>query len=273
LLLLLSFASGAAALIYEVVWFQLLELFIGSSAVSLAVLLATFMGGTCLGSLLFPRLVPPRRHPLKVYATIEAGIAILGIFVLVLMPLVGRIYIASTGYGLSGFLLRGIAAAACLLLPTMLMGATLPALSRLVQATTAGVSWLGFFYGANIAGAVFGCLFSAFYLLRQYDAAVATVAAAGINLAVTATALVLAAITVEKDRGDVATVVAVAGGGTRQSLPNATVYIAMALSGFCALAGEVIWTRLLGLLLGASVYTLAIILAAFLAGLGIGSNI
>ena len=69
-LLLLSAASGAAALIYEIVWFQLLELVIGSTAAALGVLLATFMGGMCLGSLLLPR-IQTRKHPLRVYAAIE----------------------------------------------------------------------------------------------------------------------------------------------------------------------------------------------------------
>ena len=71
LLLLLSFTSGTAALIYEIVWFQLLELVIGTSTVSLAVIFATFMGGTCLGSLLFPRLISTKRNSLRIYALIE----------------------------------------------------------------------------------------------------------------------------------------------------------------------------------------------------------
>jgi spermidine synthase len=130
-ILLLSVGSGAAALIYEVVWFQILELVIGSSAVSLAVLLATFMGGTCLGSLILPRIIPARFDPLRVYATIEIGILILGILVLVITPLVG---------GMSGFLLRGMATAACLLPPTLLMGATLPTLARRVETTPYGIA-------------------------------------------------------------------------------------------------------------------------------------
>ena len=68
LLLLLFFGSGCAALIYEIVWFQLLEFVIGSTAISLAVLLGTFMGGMCLGSLALPRLVSPRHHPLRICA-------------------------------------------------------------------------------------------------------------------------------------------------------------------------------------------------------------
>ena len=77
LLVLLFAGSGCAALIYEVVWFQLLQLVIGSSAVSLGVLLGTYMGGMCLGSLLLPRVVSPRAHPLRVYAWIELGIGAL----------------------------------------------------------------------------------------------------------------------------------------------------------------------------------------------------
>src|SRR5580698_10291348 len=78
-LFLLFVGSGCAALIYEIVWLQLLQLVIGSSAVSLAVLLGTFMGGMCLGSLALPRLISARRHPLRAYALLEFGIGILGI--------------------------------------------------------------------------------------------------------------------------------------------------------------------------------------------------
>src|SRR5216110_2228373 len=76
LLLLLFFGSGCAALIYEIVWSQLLQLVVGSSAVSLGVLLGTFMGGMCLGSLLLARFVTIQRHPLRVFALLEMGIGI-----------------------------------------------------------------------------------------------------------------------------------------------------------------------------------------------------
>src|SRR4249920_3420317 len=81
-LLFLLIASGASALIYEVVWFELLQLVIGSSAVSLGVLLGTFMGGLCAGSLLLPRVVSSRHHPLRVYALIEIAIGSIGVLVL-----------------------------------------------------------------------------------------------------------------------------------------------------------------------------------------------
>jgi spermidine synthase len=264
--ILLAFASGVAALIYEVVWFQLLELVIGSTAVSLGVLLATFMGGMCLGSLLLPRLVSTQRHPLRVYALIESGIGVLGILGLHLVPLAGGLYTAWTGYGLKGFLLRGIVAAACLLPPTLLMGATLPALSRQINTRDNGVSWLGFFYGANIAGGVVGCLLSGFYLLRVHDVGTATYVAAAINVSIALIAVFAPRQNALNDRLTPATA----------ALPrerDVRVYVAISLSGLCALAAEATWTRLLGLLFGASVYALSIIVAVFLTGLGIGSAI
>src|SRR4051812_14759588 len=144
-LFVLFVGSGAAALIYEIVWFQLLELFIGSSAVSIGVLLGTFMGGMCLGSMLLPRIVAPRRHPLRVYAILELAIGTFGLLLLFVTPLIGRIYTAWGGEGITGFLLRGLAAAICLLPPTLAMGATLPAASRWVEATPEGISNLGLF--------------------------------------------------------------------------------------------------------------------------------
>src|SRR5438046_7485239 len=93
-LFLLFVGSGCAALIYEIVWFQLLQLVIGSSSISLGILLGTFMGGMCLGSLLMPRLISPRQHPLRVYAMLELCIGVLAILIHLVMPLVGGIYTA-----------------------------------------------------------------------------------------------------------------------------------------------------------------------------------
>src|ERR1051325_402349 len=166
LLVLLLGGSGCAALIYEIIWFQLLQLVIGSSGVSLGLLLAAYMGGLCLGSILLPRLVSRRFHPLRVYAALEAGIAILGLLVLFAVPLVARLYLVGPTQGLPGLVLRGLVACACLLPPTLLMGASLPAIARWLEITAEGVSRLGLLYSGNIAGAVFGCLLSGFYLLR-----------------------------------------------------------------------------------------------------------
>src|ERR1700758_2928593 len=82
LLLIMFVGSGCSALIYEIVWFQLLELVIGSSTVSLGILLGTFMGGMCLGSFLFARSVSRTRHPLRVYAVMELSIGAIGLAIL-----------------------------------------------------------------------------------------------------------------------------------------------------------------------------------------------
>jgi spermidine synthase len=275
LLTVLFVGSGCAALIYEIVWFQMLQFVIGSSAVSLGVLLGTFMGGMCLGSLLLPHWISPRAHPLRVYAALELGIGLIGVIVLFAMPLVGSLYSAWVGHGLAGYLLRGAVAAVCLLPPTLLMGATLPAIARSVDATPHGVSWLGFFYGGNIAGAVGGCLLAGFYLLRVHDMATATYVAAAINVAVTLMALLLALRTPQAASG-----AAEYEKGANPLTPGrpaghgvGPAYVAIGLSGLTALGAEVIWTRLLSLLLGGTVYTFSIILAVFLVGLGIGSSI
>src|SRR5438876_6013780 len=152
LLLLLFAGSGCAALIYEIVWFQLLQLVIGSSAVSLGFLLAAYMGGLGLGSALLPRVVSREQHPLRVYAALEFGIGLLGLVALFAVPLVGRMYLATATQGSVGLLLRGVIAAVCLLPPTLLMGASLPAITRWIETTPEGISSIGFLYSGNIAG-------------------------------------------------------------------------------------------------------------------------
>ena len=264
-LLLLFVGSGCAALIYEIVWFQLLQLVIGSSAVSMGVLLGTFMGGMCLGSLFLARVISPREHPLRVYAYLELGIGAFGLLLLFGMPLFGGIYFHWGGGGVTGILLRGVAASICLLPPTLAMGATLPAMSRWVESTPEGVSWLGFFYGGNIGGGVIGCLLAGFYLLRVHDTAFATYVAVALNILVASLALLIAKRTPHDTVVSPAPLERATGGWA--------VYVAIGLSGFTALGAEVIWTRILSLLFGATVYTFSLILAVFLLGLGIGSSI
>ncbi len=267
-LFLLFVGSGCAALIYEVVWLQLLQLVIGSSAVSLGVLLGTFMGGMCLGSLALPRLISKQRHPLRVYALLELCIGVLGITLWFALPPIAHFYAGHAGHGLPAILLRGLVCSICLLPPTMLMGATLPAISRWIETTPRGVSWLGFFYGGNIAGAVLGCLLAGFYLLRVLDMEVATFVAAAINTVVALTAFILAAAAPNSapDSNPESQPVKPAPG-------SRWVYLVIALSGMSALGAEVVWTRLLSLLLGGTVYTFSMILGVFLIGLGIGSSI
>ena len=270
-LLILFAGSGCSALIYEIVWYQLLQLAIGSTAVSLGVLLATFMGGLCIGSVGLPRLGLARRHPLRIYAVLEVGIALCGLLVLAGLPYIDRVYVAGAEHGMPGMLLRGLICAICLLPPTVLMGASLPAIVRWVESTPRGVSWWGLLYGGNTVGAVFGCLLVGFYLLRIYNTATATYVAAAINLAVAAVSFGLAARTpAHAAAGDPTP--APAESAVPEERSPWTVYVTIALSGACALGAEVVWTRLMGMMLGSTVYVFSIILAVFLIGLALGSG-
>jgi spermidine synthase len=229
------------------------------------------MGGMCLGSLLLPKYLNPRNHPLRVYALLEVGIAIFGIIVLFAVPIVGQVYTRIAGTGQVSLVLRAIVAAICLLPPTLLMGATLPAIARWVETTPKGVSWLGYFYGGNLAGAVAGSLLAGFYLLRVYDMPTATGAAVALNVLVALLAFLVAARTPH-------TVITATPSDTplaATATPEVSrlVYIAIALSGLTALGSEVVWTRVLSLLFGATTYTFSLILAVFLVGLGIGSSL
>src|SRR5947209_16886846 len=261
LLLLLFAASGCSALIYEIVWYHMLALAIGSTAVSLGILLATYMGGLCLGSLWLPRSRWAGGHPLRTYAAIEAGIAVFGVLVLVLMPLVGQAYLSVAAHGLESMLLRGLLAAICMLPPTILMGASLPAISRFLESGPEGTSRIGLLYGANTAGAVLGCLAAGFYLLRLYNVFTATFAAAAIHVVIAAASWWLASRAPAKSQA----------GATASATGHLPVYISIAISGASALGAEVVWSRLLGMLLGSTVYVFSIILAVFLIGLAGGS--
>lgn len=263
-LLLLLLGSGCSALIYEIVWYHMLQLNIGSTAVSLGVLLAAYMGGLSIGSAGMSRVRRLGGHPLRTYALLETGIAALGLVVLAIMPLVGSAYAAGAEHGLPSMLLRGVLAAICLLPPTILMGASLPAISRWLEATPEGRSRVGILYGANTIGAVIGCLLAGFLLIRLFDVQIATFAAAAINLVVAAGSWWIARTAPDAPEA------VEAGQGGRASAPIA-VYLTIAISGAGALGAEVVWTRLLGMLLGSTVYVFAIILAVFLAGLAIGS--
>jgi len=297
LLLFLLLGSGCAALIYEIVWFQVLQLVIGASAASLAVLLAAFMGGMFAGSLLLARAVSPGRHPLRVFAAIEAAIGAWGALLIVVMPLVGRLYTAVDGGGRFSLVARALASLLLLLPPTVLMGATLPAMSRYVpdlrmpgrpsvrtgapdpptsESPDALHARLALFYGANIFGAVIGCLLAGFYLLPFLDLASASLAAVSVNVVVAVAAWVLAtrATYMPQNRG-ADPGLPPRGRGAVSGLRDHPlgVYVAIALSGFTALGAEVAWTRLLSLVFGATTYTFSMILAVFLAGLGCGSAI
>ncbi len=270
---LMFVASGCAALIYEVVWLHLLRLVLGASALSVGIVLASFMGGMFLGSLLFARYVRDHHHPLRIYALLELGIGVFGLLMPLVLPAVRFLYVGLFGYGALGIALRAVIAAVLLLPPTAFMGATLPAIARRYSTGRRGMSRLAGLYAANTIGAVLGSLLAAFYLLAVWDVWVATFVAAGLNALVGAYAFRLGATIPRHMDGTAGRLASAAISPVTRTAPELLrfVYAGTALSGFTALGAQVVWTRLLTLLFGATVYVFAIILAVFLAGLGIGS--
>ena len=190
LLRALFVASGCAALIYEVVWFHLLRLVIGASALVGWDRAGELHGGDVPGQPAVHTICPAHKDPVRVYGFLEIGIGVFGLVMPLLLPAVRFIYIGLVGYGPLGIALRAIIAAFLLLPPTALMGATLPAIARRYARGRHGMSALGGLYAANTFGAVVGCLLSAFVLLAVFDVWVATFTAVALNFAIGALALV-----------------------------------------------------------------------------------
>jgi spermidine synthase len=280
-LLLLFAGSGCSALIYEIVWYQLLQFAIGSTAVSLGFLLATFMGGLGLGSWLLPRMFRKidggRNHPLRLYALIEAGIAACALLELVLIPLINGAYVAGFRSGLSNEILRGILCAIVLLPPTVLMGASLPAIARWAQATPRGVTWWGKFYGVNTLGAVSGCLLAGFFLMPFTDIYIATLAGVAINLGVAVLSWILAKATPHtaagegEDEDEDSRPAPSADAPVARRLDIWPIYIGVFMSGAVAIGAQIVWTRVLSLLFAGTTYAFSIMLAVFLSGLALGA--
>lgn len=258
--------SGAASLIYEVVWFQLLRLTIGVNAGSLGITLACFMGGLFVGSLLYARFFPVRWDPLKTYALLELGIAIIGVFLPALLGGIRSSYLAQAADPRTAFVLRCIISAALLIPPTTLMGATLPALSRWIKSGTGQVSSIGWLYASNIIGAVLGALGAAFLLMPQLGFLKTNLSAVVLNGIVALLAWTLRGKYQVLDTGVEPSVIG------EEGADSTPVYLAYALNGAASLAFEVLWSRMLGMALGATVYAFAIVLGVFLLALGLGGS-
>jgi spermidine synthase len=258
------FFSGAAGLIYEVVWARLLREVFGVTAHAVAAVLATYLGGLALGAWLLGRMVDRREKPLRLYGQLELGVAL---FALLGMPLL-RFFepinaAAASRLAPDSFVLAAIRLALSSLLilpPTFLMGATLPAMTRAMVPRISSLGReLGFLYALNTAGAVAGCLCAGWFLIRTIGVHPTLWVAAGLNLAVGLTAL----ITPSEAQ-------AVSAEEAVSKRKNG-VLIAVGLGGIASIALEVIWTRVLVLVLGGSTHAFVTMLAVFLTGISLGS--
>jgi spermidine synthase len=303
---LLFFLSGAAALIYQVAWVRSLTLIFGGSHLAVTAVLSIFMAGLALGGYIIGRYADSVKKPLRLYGFLETGIALFAIIFMALMKLYPSIYIflaqGKDNSHLYLSLIRIVFSAVALIVPTTLMGGTLPLLTRFVSRQTGKVKgYLSFLYGFNTLGAVVGAVTAGFFLLRYYSLSSTLYVAVIVNLLIGFAAVLLQARVPEiavtgpappekpagrHDHGHAENKGLRRGkqfwktaqeGLAAEKIPEFTpsmkiVLWGIGVSGFCALGYEVLWTRILCLFVGASVYGFTTVLAAFLSGIALGSG-
>jgi len=276
---LVFFCSGFAALVYELLWMRQLGLIFGNTVHAAAAVMTAYMLGLALGAKFAGQWARKLQKPIRAFGILEAGIGLCAL----IMPLLFHLLRLTYRYAFQnvsediGFLtcLRFVLAILALLIPTALMGATLPVLSKglLLRKKTFGAV-LGLLYGLNTLGAATGIVLCGFVLIPKFGVSTANGIAVGINLAVCLCALVLsrrldrASTDVnEIEDSSIAQPLASHAGGRRWLLVGAF------LSGAFALALEVIWFRTLVLVFGTTTYSFATMLAVFLLGIALGSSL
>jgi spermidine synthase len=265
--------SGATGLIYEVLWARMLGLVFGATTLAISTVLAAFMGGLAAGSALAGKLAARIRKPLSTYGWMEIGIAIYALLVPVLFRLIDHVYVliwqqlqpGNFAFSLWRFVLSVLV----LLVPTTLMGATLPVLSAaLVRSSGRDSNSVTRLYACNLAGAIGGTLAAGFVLLPALGVRTTIAVAAAINVAVGVIAIVL-------QRRTQATLVsepAVEVEEPRATVDRGTFWAFAALaSGFVTISTQVSWTRVLTMIIGSSTYAFSIVVALFLIGLAGGA--
>jgi spermidine synthase len=277
LVLGLFIASGAAGLIYQVVWSRDLVLLFGNTSQAISTIVTAFLAGLGGGALLGGRLAARSRNPLRLYGAIELAVAVLAVGLPTLFPALGSIYgsaysaASPTELGLIRF---GLAFAA-VTPATFCMGMTLPALtSFLVRSLDQAGHRLGELYAANTLGAVAGTVVAGYALIELIGLGRTALVAVGLNLVAGGVALAVSGrVRVDPATPLVASNGAHASSQARPSSPGQrrVVYVATFIAGFAALAFEVLWTRLFAEGSGSSIYLFAAILAIYLFGIALGS--
>ena len=277
-ILIFFFVSGVTGLIYEVVWTRLLTRVMGNTHYSIATVLTIFMAGLALGSYLGGRWIDGKKNPLFVYATLEGAI---GIYCLLIpsiidsaFPLFEWVYQTQNESYSKASLCRFFICGAILLIPTALMGATLPVLSKYVSRERACIGRdVGTLYSLNTFGAVFGALSSAFLFMRIWGVLATIWFAAGLNILIAVVIFILF-------RSDVNTASKEELNQTKESIESSSlgsnvifILLAFGFSGWCALTYQIAWNRILSLLLGSSIYAFSLILTTFILGLALGTMV
>ena len=275
----LFFLSGATGLIYELLWVRVLYQSFGSTIQSVTTVVAAYMGGLGLGAWLLGRRADRSPRPAVLYGWLEIAIGVFGILSPLVLGLAHAIYIGTAGAlalgGGASVALRFGLAALVLLIPTTLMGGTLPVLTRALMGEDRGLlkPSLGRLYGLNTLGAMTGTTLAGFFLIEFVGVRASLWATAAINLAIGAAAIRLGR---QQDALEVGHTPAEENlhqpPPTSTALHNLALAL-LALTAFASLLNEIAWTRVLIMIVGGSTYAFTLILLVFLLGIGLGSII
>ncbi len=275
LAIVLFFVSGAAGLIYEVLWSRMLTLEMGSTAYALATILTVFMGGLALGSAIGGRFGARLRNPLRAYALLEVGIGVYCLltpsFIDALHPLMRLCYRSFEDSLLMMSLAQSLLCMLVLAPPVVAMGATFPILAQFVTRSPERIAGsVGAVYGVNTLGACAGAVSAGLLLIPAFGVAMTNWIAVGLNIGVGIIALLAArplgaAPVVETDQVDAP---AVAAPGVP---PAFVLLLGFGCSGFAAMTLQTAWTRLMSLSIGSATYAFSLIVGAFILGLAVGS--
>src|SRR5271157_1821172 len=280
LVYMLFLVSGISGLIYEVVWLRMLTRITGVTIYATATVLAAFMSGLAMGSFLFGRFVDRREDALRIYAVLELLVACSALLVPLLfatcVPMYRYAYEISGESMVTGTVIRGITSFLSLLVPTTIMGGTLPVLtSCLVKRDNVFGRNFSILYGLNTLGAVCGVVMSGFVTIGELGEWNTIYIGVAINLLVAVMAYTVY-VKDSKSTPDPAASAGISAASAASISPysdqvRSVVLIAFAASGFTALAYEVLWTRQLILFLETSIYAFSGMLAIFLTGIAVGS--
>lgn len=292
---LLFVLSGATGLIYEILWARMLGLVFGATTFAISAVLAAFMGGLALGSTFAGRLAGKVRKPIRAYGLMEIGIALYALAIPFLFRLVDSLYILIWNQFHPGFyafnIWRFVLSGVVLLVPTTLMGATLPVLAAvLLRSRSHDSSSVAKLYTCNLAGAIIGTLVAGFVLLPNYGVRATIWTAAIVNIIVGIAALVTersftSTANDEDCEVEDESIESTAPARTLKDLDDSSgipidqsivsdtkFWLTCAfVSGFVTISIQVAWTRVLTMVIGSSTYAFSIVVALFLIGLSLGA--
>ncbi len=287
----LLFFSGMAALIYEIVWFRVLDFSFGTTQTALTTVLAAYMVGMGFGSIVAGKYVDRIRRPMLVYAILEAVIGIYAVFITPVFYRAGYIFtiMGTNPSPAASVFFRLVPSFLFFLVPTSAMGAALPVLSKILVKKNRAGSGAGKMYAANTIGAVAGCILAGFVTIRWLGLDGSLYMAMGISFLTAAVAFILHSVFSHKANpsakeespadnysdgpltSDISPQEISFDAGISLSL--FTALMAALLGGAASLGNEVVWNRVLGMVLDGTVYGFAALLAAFLTGIALGSAV